>query len=236
MARSSARFGIIHNHLEHEAVNLGFGQRVGAFLFEGVLRGHHQERLRQPVGVVAEGDLAFLHGFEQGALDLGRGAVDFVGQDEVAEDRAVLGVEAAVARVVDHGADDVGGQHVGRELEAVELQLRGGGQRLERERLGQARHAFEEDVAVGDQADEQAVHEVLSGPRARGRFPAAAGATQAEVWRTASLMAWMRSLWPPGRPLRRGRGAAPAEVGARPALPAGAGVCRGSGRLPVRLR
>ena len=33
-------------------------------------------------------------------------------------------------------------------------------QRLDRQRLGQARHAFEQDVAVGQQADEQPVDQV----------------------------------------------------------------------------
>ena len=31
--------------LEHEAVELGFGQRIGAFLLDGVLRGQHEKRL-----------------------------------------------------------------------------------------------------------------------------------------------------------------------------------------------
>ena len=153
--------GIVHNDLEHEAVNLGFGQRVGALLFERILGRHDQEGLRQRVGIIAQGHLAFLHRFQQGTLDLGRGAVDFVRQDEVAENGAVLGVETALARVVNHGANDVRRQHVGRELQAVELQLGGRGERLERESLGQPRNAFEQDVPIGDQAHEQPVHEVL---------------------------------------------------------------------------
>ena len=35
------------------------------------------------------------------------------------------------------------------------------GQRLDRERLGQAGHAFQQDVAVGQQADEQPFHQVF---------------------------------------------------------------------------
>ncbi len=33
-------------------------------------------------------NLSFLHGLEQGCLCLGRSPVDFVGQDQVGEDRA----------------------------------------------------------------------------------------------------------------------------------------------------
>jgi hypothetical protein len=111
---------IADDHLHHEAVDLRFGQRIGALLFQRVLRGEHQERARQRIGFIADGDLAFLHGFEQRALHLGRRAVDFVRQNEIAENRAVLGAEGAVLRVVNHGADDVGGQHVGRELQTLE--------------------------------------------------------------------------------------------------------------------
>ena len=89
ICRSSSRDGIADFQLEHEAVHLRLGQRVGAFLLDRVLRGQHQERFVQLEGLVADGDLVFLHRFQQRALHLGRRAVDFVGQDEVGEDRAL---------------------------------------------------------------------------------------------------------------------------------------------------
>ena len=143
---------IFDQDLQHEAVDLRFGQRIGAFLFERILRRQHEERIGQTMALVAERDLALLHRFEQGALHLGGRAVDFVREHEVRENGAVLGAEGAVARVVDHRADDVGGQHVRRELEAAEAQTYGAGERLERKRLGETGHAFEKDVAVADQA------------------------------------------------------------------------------------
>ena len=63
---------IIQQHLEHEAVHLRFGQRIGAFLVNRVLRGQHQERRRQRHRLAAERHLPLLHGFEQGRLHLGR--------------------------------------------------------------------------------------------------------------------------------------------------------------------
>ena len=109
--------------LEHEAVNLRFGQRIGAFLLDGILRGEHEERFFELEGLFADGDLFFLHGFEQRALHLGGRAVDFVGQDEVGEDRAFARGESAGLRVVNLRADDVGGQHVRRELQAREFHV-----------------------------------------------------------------------------------------------------------------
>jgi hypothetical protein len=50
---------------QHEAVDLGLGQRVGALLLDGVLRGHDHERVVQAVAGLADGDLALLHGLEE---------------------------------------------------------------------------------------------------------------------------------------------------------------------------
>ena len=68
-----------------------------------------------------------------------------------------LGENFGFLRVVDHGADQVGGQQVGGELEAGEAGVERAGEGLDREGLGQSGHAFEQDVAVAEQADEQAV-------------------------------------------------------------------------------
>ena len=39
--------GVLHVHLEHEAVLLRFGQRIGSLLLDRVLRGQHEERIGQ---------------------------------------------------------------------------------------------------------------------------------------------------------------------------------------------
>ena len=147
--------------LQHETVDLGFGQGVGSFLVDRVLRGQDEEGRRELVGLAAEGHLAFLHRLEQGRLDLGGGAVDFVGQHEVGEDRAFLDAVFAGLRVVDERAHDVGGQQVRRELDAREIGLDGLRQRAHRQGFRQAGDALEQDVAVAQQADEEAVDQVL---------------------------------------------------------------------------
>ena len=79
---------VVDQDVEHEPVELGLGQRIGAFLLDRVLRGQDEERVGQPVPLAADGDLPLLHRLEQRGLGLGRGAVDLVGQDDVGEDRA----------------------------------------------------------------------------------------------------------------------------------------------------
>ena len=62
--------------------------------------------------------------------------------------------------IVNLGADDIGGKHVGGELEPGEFDVKAIGEGFDREGLGQARDAFEEDVAVGQQANDQAFDQV----------------------------------------------------------------------------
>ena len=111
--------GIPHDHLEHEAVNLRFRQKVGAFGLDGVLGGQHQEGIRQPEGLGADGDLPLLHGFQQRRLNLGGGAVDLVGQNQLGEDRAEFNLKRPFLLVIDAGADQVGGHQIGREPECA---------------------------------------------------------------------------------------------------------------------
>ena len=155
--------GVVDHELEQEAVDLRLGQGVGALGLDRVLRGEHEERLGHAVRLAADRDLVLLHRLEQRGLHLGGRAVDLVGEQQVGEDRAVLGPERAVAGLPDARADEVGGQQVGRELDAAERAAQHGGERAHGQRLGQARHALEQHVAAGQQRDEQALeHRVLA--------------------------------------------------------------------------
>jgi hypothetical protein len=60
--------GIVDVDLHQESVELGFGQWVGAFLLQRVLRRQHMERLGQVMAHAGDGDVALLHGLQQGRL------------------------------------------------------------------------------------------------------------------------------------------------------------------------
>ena len=114
--------------------------------------------------MAADRDRVLLHRFEQGRLGLGRGPVDLVGQDDLREDRARLKLEdaAAVGQLHDDvGADDVGRHQVGRELDAVEVERDGVGQRPHQQRLAQARHAFQQRMPADEQAGQDAVDDLV---------------------------------------------------------------------------
>ena len=151
------RARVADNDFEEEAVELCFGQRIGAFLVNRVLRGHDEEGFAEFAKFAAGGDLLFLHGFEHGRLGLGRGAIDFVGENQVREDRAALELEGAFARVGVHDevrAENVGGHEVGRELDAIERHVEYLAERADEERLAEAGHAFEQHMSAAEQSDE----------------------------------------------------------------------------------
>src|SRR5204862_4851343 len=77
--------------------------------------------------------------------------------------RAELGVERAFAGPVDARADEVRRDEVGRELDAGERPAEHAGGRLDRQRLGEARHSLDQQVALCEQAYEDALeHRVLA--------------------------------------------------------------------------
>ncbi len=111
--------------------------------------------MRQWHGVAIDGDGVIVHGFEQGGLGARGGAVDFVGEDDVGEDRPGFEVEGLGFLVVDGDAEDVGGEHVGRELNAVEFAIDGAGEGAGEDGFTHAGDIFDEDVAASDQTDEE---------------------------------------------------------------------------------
>ena len=78
---------MVDDDVEHEAVELRFGQRIRAFELDRVLRREDEERLVELVGASLDRDAVLLHRLEQRGLRLRRRAVDLVGQDDVGEDR-----------------------------------------------------------------------------------------------------------------------------------------------------
>ncbi len=64
--------------------------------------------------------------------------------------------------LLDHfRARDVGRHQVGRELDAIELQRQGAGQRADHQRLGQPGHAHQQTMAPGKDGDQQLLDDLL---------------------------------------------------------------------------
>ena len=86
-----------------------------------------------------------------------------------------LEFETAGLWTVDFGAGEIGGQQIRRELDAVEIAFDARGEFLDCRGLGQARSAFDEQMAIGEQRDQQAVDECRLADDAARKFAAQCG-------------------------------------------------------------
>lgn len=152
---------IIDFYLEKEAVEGRFGQRIGPLFFEGVHGRDHEKRRRKREGFARDGYPAFLHGLKKGRLHFRRGAVNFVGNDDVGEDRSFLYREFAGLGAVRLGSDDVGRKEVRRELDSYRFQIEGLGEGFGHQSLSESGNAFQKDMPVGNEADEQALQKLV---------------------------------------------------------------------------
>ncbi len=130
-------------------------------MFNGILRRQSHERRRQGKGLAFNGDLPFLHHFQQRRLGLGRGAVDLVGQQEVAEHRPPADFKPFLAQVVQGMAGHIAGHQIGGELDAGEPGVDAGRQGPRQQGFAQTRHALDQDMTGGAQGDQRLFHHRL---------------------------------------------------------------------------
>ena len=79
--------------MHEKAIELRFGQRIGAFLLQRILSRHYQKQIGQRISLSPDGDLTLCHRFEQRRLDLCRCAVDFIGKYQIVKQRSLLKFE-----------------------------------------------------------------------------------------------------------------------------------------------
>ncbi len=144
--------GVADGDAHQEPVQLRFRQCKGAQLVVRVLRGNHKEGVREGAGFAFDRHLFFFHGFEQRALRLGAGTVDFVGQQHLGEHGARVEHKGLLAALVHRHPREVAGHQVGRELHARELQAKGARQGVGQGGFPHPRDVFDEQVPAGQQA------------------------------------------------------------------------------------
>ena len=91
--------GVAEPDAQQEPVELRLGERERPLQLDGVLRGEHEERLRERVAHAVHRHLALLHRFEERGLRLRRGAVDLVGQDAPARRAGPAGTRSRSSRM-----------------------------------------------------------------------------------------------------------------------------------------
>ena len=156
---------VIDQDVEEESIQLRFGQRVGSLHFQWILCGQYKKRLGKEMPFPGRGDLMLLHGFEQGSLGFGRGAIDFVGQDDVGEDGSFYESEGPSLWGFrqDFGPRYIRRHQIGGELDALEFQSKDLRHRFYQERFGQAWGPGDEAVPAANQGEQDLVdHGVLA--------------------------------------------------------------------------
>jgi len=145
--------GISHVDLHEKAIELRFGQWIGTFLLEWILRCQNMKWLRQVVALARDGDVLFLHGLQQCGLGAWTRPIDFVRHQQLRENRAAQKAEGAPARIAlfeDLRSDDVGRHEIWRKLNPFPIEAENGSQRLDEPRLGKPRKANEETMPSGE--------------------------------------------------------------------------------------
>ena len=124
-------------------------------VFDGILCGHHEERLRERLGFAVHADLRFVHGFEKRRLRARRRAIDFVGEHDVGENGSGTKLKFAILRVIDADAENVARKQVRSELNALEAAVKRFGERLRQRSLADAGNIFDKQMAAREQRDER---------------------------------------------------------------------------------
>jgi hypothetical protein len=105
--------------------------------------------------------LTLLHRLQQRGLRLGRGAVDFIRQHDLGEDRAGAKLEFLALLVEDVDARHVGGEHVRRKLDAAKRAADAERQRPRQHGLADARHILDQQVAFAQHRQQRQAHLVV---------------------------------------------------------------------------
>jgi hypothetical protein len=155
---------VIDNDVEHEAVELCLGQRICTFQLDRVLRCEDVERLVELVRAALNRHAVLLHRFEQSGLCLRRCAVDFVGEEDIGEDRTWREhhLPASGRRILldDVGAGDVGWHQVGRELNPGEFEIDNSRERVDEQRLREPRHTDDQAVTADEERQQHFVDRI----------------------------------------------------------------------------
>ena len=153
--------GIAQAQAQGEAVQLGVGQQLGAGGPRRVLGGDDQKGGGHRAGHAVHRHPALLHGLQQGGLGAAGGPVELIGQKQVAQQRAWLVLHLPGGLVVEGKAGEVGGHHIGGELDAVIFQPQGLRKGDGHGGLAHTGDVLQQDMAPGQDGYEDLDHDLI---------------------------------------------------------------------------
>ena len=153
------RIGKSELDMQHEAVELRFRQSKRSFVLDRILRRDHHEWIGQSARYARGGHLALGHGLEQRRLHLGRRAIDFIDKNQRMEHRSGREFEHAAILPPYRRSREIGGHEVRRALNSREADLQPAREKFRRAGFREAWRAFDEQMPVGEQTDQQSFDE-----------------------------------------------------------------------------
>ena len=145
---------IVRTQFEQKSVQLSFGKVVGSFRFDRVLSRDNQERQFEAMGFSVNGDVAFLHCFQERRMCFRRRSIDFIRQKQLSENRSGTESELLCFHVEDRGACNVRRHQVSSELDASEFAAQNFSDRPNEKSFTKARNTFDQNVAARKQCDQ----------------------------------------------------------------------------------
>ena len=124
-------------------------------MIDRILRADDQKRRRERVRLAVDRHAAFGHRFQQRRLRARRGAIDFIGQHDLRENRPRPKFELGRFLIEDRNAGHIGRQQIGRALNSLEGAADAGRQRAGEHRFRDARHVFQQNVPFGKPGHER---------------------------------------------------------------------------------
>ena len=150
-----------NNQLEHKAVHLRLGQRVGTVLLNGVLGCQHEEGLIQLMAFTHNGNGMLLHRLEKCRLGFRRCTVNFVRQNDITENRTRLEGEGGVSVLVlddNAGTRYVRRHQVGGELNTGKGQVKHATKRTHKTRFTKSGRTLKKHVTARDNRENGKLH------------------------------------------------------------------------------
>lgn len=144
-----------HVQGKEKAIQLGIGQRECACRGEVVFGSNNKKRTIKFPGFPVDGNLALAHGFQQCTLSPGAGAVNFVGEDELAKNRTFVKYKILSLLIIDAVSDNIGREKIGSELDSREKAIYGGGKYFAEGGFAQTGCALNQHMSIGQDSDQK---------------------------------------------------------------------------------
>ena len=152
---------IAHGQTDQKTVELGFRQQLCAGGACRVLCRDHDKRFGKPARCALDAHLPLFHNLEECRLGFGRGPVDLIGKQQIAEYGSFLKFKYTLLIVVHGETEQIAGEDIRRELDSPVIEgehaRKGGGERC----LSNARYVLHQNMPSADDGSEHFLYDVL---------------------------------------------------------------------------